>query len=127
MAVTNPHLRMTIGQEVHMARVQAGLTQPQLAELCGVNRVTVSRWENDRTEPTISQWRRVAQATGAWWMLRQPDGDLPEPDESPFRTGNIWGALQNCAMPAGQMELPFALAPTLVAVTGSTGREVRWG
>ena len=89
-----------------------------LAAIVGVTRQTVSRWENDKHDPSISQWRLIAQATGAWWMLRQPSGELPEPDESPFRTGRFWGLLQNCALPAGQMELPFALAPTLVAVEG---------
>lgn len=121
------HLRMSIGQEVKIARLQAGLDQGQLGDAVGVARNTVSRWENDHNEPSISQWRKIAQATGAWWMLRQPDGELPEPDESPFRTGRLYGWLQNCSMPAGQMELPFPLATTLVAVTGSTGREVRWG
>ena len=112
------HLRLSIGQEVRMARTQAGLDQGQLAAIVGVTRQTVSRWENDKHDPSISQWRLIAQATGAWWMLRQPSGELPEPDESPFRTGRLWGLLQNCALPAGQMELPFALAPTLVAVEG---------
>lgn len=118
------HLRMSIGQEVKIARLQAGLDQGQLGDAVGVARNTVSRWENDHNEPSISQWRKIAQATGAWWMLRQPDGDLPEPDESPFRTGRLLGPLP---MPAGQMELPFALAPTLMAVAGSRGRDVLWG
>jgi transcriptional regulator with XRE-family HTH domain len=115
---TKQHLQLSVGQEVRLARVQAGLDQFQLADYAGVSRATVSRWENDHGEPSITQWRAIAQATGAWWMLRQPSGELPEPDESPFKTGRFY-RLMPVPMSPGQMELPFpSLAATIAAVAG---------
>lgn len=46
------------------ARKMAGLTQRQLANLCGVSDGTVSRWERGCNEPTISQAKRIGEVCG---------------------------------------------------------------
>lgn len=46
------------------ARKMAGLTQRQLAELCGVSDGTVSRWEKGIKDPTISQAKRIGEVCG---------------------------------------------------------------
>lgn len=67
-AATTP---WTIGDEIRRARKHARMDQATLAEAVGVSRQTVSSWECDRTEPSITEYRRIAQATGADWLLAQ--------------------------------------------------------
>ncbi len=38
---------MDIGSKIKTARIQANLTQEQVAEALGVSRQTISNWEND--------------------------------------------------------------------------------
>lgn len=44
---------MDIGGRIRSARMNAGLTQEQAADVLGVSRQTISNWENDRTYPDI--------------------------------------------------------------------------
>ena len=44
---------MDIGTKLKAARIAAGLTQEQAAELLGVSRQTISNWENNKTYPDI--------------------------------------------------------------------------
>lgn len=46
------------------ARVNAGLTQKELAEELGISNVTVVNWEKGVTEPTLSQLRKISQLSG---------------------------------------------------------------
>ena len=46
---------MTIGEKIREARLNAGLKQVQLAEMIGVNSVTISRWENGRSKPRAGE------------------------------------------------------------------------
>lgn len=46
------------------ARKMAGLTQKELAALCGVSDGTVSRWEKGLKEPTLSQAKRIGEVCG---------------------------------------------------------------
>ena len=44
------------------ARKNVNLTQEELAVLCGVSAKTVGNWENYKTEPTVSQAKKIASA-----------------------------------------------------------------
>ncbi len=44
---------MDIGYKIKKARMDAGLTQEQVAEALGVSRQTLSNWENQKTYPDI--------------------------------------------------------------------------
>lgn len=46
------------------ARVNAGLTQKELAEILGVSNTTVVNWEKGNTEPTISQLKKISELSG---------------------------------------------------------------
>lgn len=46
------------------ARKLAGLTQKELASICGVSESTVANWEKYKTEPTISQAMKIGEACG---------------------------------------------------------------
>lgn len=56
---------MAIGKiTLPAARKMAGLTQRDLAKLCGVSESTVISWEKGRREPTVSQARRIGEVCG---------------------------------------------------------------
>lgn len=46
------------------ARVNAGLTQKELAKELGVTNTTVNSWENGDTEPSLSQLREISRLSG---------------------------------------------------------------
>lgn len=46
------------------ARVNAKLTQKELAEELGISNATVVNWEKGVTEPTLSQLRKISQLSG---------------------------------------------------------------
>lgn len=44
---------MSIGENIKKVRIEKGKTQKEIAENCGVARVTVTYWETDRRQPTL--------------------------------------------------------------------------
>lgn len=46
------------------ARVNAKLTQRELAEKLNVSVGTINNWENGRSEPTLSQLRKISEISG---------------------------------------------------------------
>lgn len=44
-------------------RVNARLSQKELAEMLGVATTTISNWESGKTEPVLSQLRRLSEIT----------------------------------------------------------------
>lgn len=46
------------------ARVNAGLKQREFAEKIGVSLATVTNWESGKTEPDVSQLRKISQISG---------------------------------------------------------------
>ena len=69
VTTTAPRTPWEPKDELRKARKEADLDQEDLALLVGVTTKTISRWENGHSEPTISQWRAIAQVTGASWLL----------------------------------------------------------
>ena len=56
------------------ARVNAKLTQKELAEELGISNVTVVNWEKGVTEPTLSQLRKISQLSGIpMYFIYVPD------------------------------------------------------
>lgn len=53
-----------IGERIRAGRLKRELTQPQLADLAGVSRGTVSMWENCLTRPKGSNLLNLAAAIG---------------------------------------------------------------
>ena len=41
---------MTTGEKIKARRIQLGFSIDRLANACGVNKSTISRWENDKTD-----------------------------------------------------------------------------
>ena len=45
-------------------RVNAGYNQKEWAEIFGISNVTVVNWEKGKTEPTLSQLRKMSELSG---------------------------------------------------------------
>lgn len=53
-----------LSTKLRNARRNAGVTQDQLAELLGINRATISKYESGAIEPTMSQIEKICKALG---------------------------------------------------------------
>lgn len=54
---------MTRGERIRNARISAGLSQTELADLLGVRYQAVNKWENNKARPTV-QLQDIANACG---------------------------------------------------------------
>jgi transcriptional regulator with XRE-family HTH domain len=55
---------MTVGEKIKELRKEKGLLQKEFADKIGVNQQTVSGWENEIIEPTISKLKKIADVFG---------------------------------------------------------------
>ena len=46
------------------ARVNAKLTQKELAEILGVSTATIVNWEKGNSEPNLTQLRKISELSG---------------------------------------------------------------
>lgn len=46
------------------ARVNAKLTMDELAKILRVSKTTIYNWESGRSEPTLSQLRKISELSG---------------------------------------------------------------
>ena len=74
-------LRFTLGDRIRKALHASDVQAKELAELMGVQRMTVSRWVNDAVEPSITKVRQIAVITGvpAEWLLTGQLNETPPP------------------------------------------------
>lgn len=57
-----------LGDVLRRARLDAGLDQKELANKIGVSGGAISKWELGYSEPTVTQLRKIAEATDADWL-----------------------------------------------------------
>jgi len=50
----------TLGDHLLLKRIQANLSQPEVAVKAGVSELTVRAWEHDQSLPTEAQWQVLA-------------------------------------------------------------------
>lgn len=59
---------MKMGGEIRIslaaARVNAEMSQRELAGFLGVDASTISNWESGRSEPNVSQLRKISDVSG---------------------------------------------------------------
>jgi transcriptional regulator with XRE-family HTH domain len=51
-----------VGSRIREARTQAGLSQSQLAKLCGMDQSRITQIEGGQYDPRLSTIRRIAEA-----------------------------------------------------------------
>ena len=78
---------MKLNEKIYWCRKQAGLSQEALAELIGVSRQSISKWETGEASPEISKLPLLAKAFDVTtdWLLSE-DGipqDNPTPEAAP--------------------------------------------
>ena len=64
---------MSIGERIMELRRDKDISQGQLAQLMGVSRQAVSKWENDHTSPDTLNLVQLAQVLGTW-----PPASIPQ-------------------------------------------------
>ena len=77
---------MTLGQRIKKARTDANLTQKTLADELNVTFQTVSKWENDTTEPDLSTLRALAKLLGCkieYLISDDEEAEAKESDNAP--------------------------------------------
>jgi transcriptional regulator with XRE-family HTH domain len=71
---------LTFGGRLKQARTGKRLTQSQVADMLGIDFTTVSKYENDRSQPDYDTLLRLAGLYGVsvdWLLTGQQPGDLP--------------------------------------------------
>ena len=71
---------MTLGERIRENRVRAGLSQEQLAELTGVSRQAVGKWEAGQAAPGAEKLQRLADLFGESMV---PPAAPPEKEPGP--------------------------------------------
>ena len=105
---------MTFGERLQQVRRAAGLSQEQLAELVGMSRQAVSKWERAESSPDTDNLLALARLYGVSLdalLLHTPAGEAaqaaPEPEEAPadedaeiFAAARAWDAAEEAEQKA---------------------------
>ena len=76
---------MKLNEKIYWCRKQAGLSQEALAELIGVSRQSISKWETGEASPEISKLPLLAKAFQVTtdWLLSEEGIPQEEPVQEP--------------------------------------------
>jgi transcriptional regulator with XRE-family HTH domain len=102
MSSTQKH-EIELSRRLRDARVDAGLTQAELAKRLGITRSAVSQYESGRNKPSIAHFNEIARITGkplSWLVI--------EDDVTAMRVAD--GALSDAAVTALRSLPPIVLA-----------------
>lgn len=85
---------MTISEKILYCRKKAGLSQEALADIIGVSRQSISKWETGESVPEIGKLPLLAKIFGVStdWLLSEDEPAAPEPieKEAPAPEKNDW-------------------------------------
>lgn len=73
---------MKLNEKILYCRKKAGLSQVDLADLLGVSRQSVSKWETGESNPDVTKIPVLAKAFGVtadWLLSEEEPSDSPEP------------------------------------------------
>ena len=103
---------MTLSEKIAYCRKRAGLSQEELAQLVGVSRQAVAKWELGDAVPEVGKLLALARAFGVTtdWLLSEED---PAPEEGPSPD------------PAAEEAPPPAEHTWVDSVPGAVGRLLR--
>lgn len=115
---------MKLNEKIITCRHRAGLSQEALAELVGVSRQAVSKWECGDAVPEPAKILLLARTFGVTtdWLLDDALGD-PEPDPEPRAQ-----ALDSEPNPEPSLQTQYAVPGWVDSAPGVIGRFLRrWG
>lgn len=103
---------------VYELRQRAGLTQELLANLVGVDRSRISRFETGRSSPTLVMLKRLAEATSVDVVVTV----RPEPRDDALEPREMASAAAPLASPSSSSDLDTSTRGGVVFTTdGGTG------
>ncbi len=73
---------MEIGEKIHQYRRSKGLTQVELANLAGVSKAAISRYESGSREPSLKHLQAIAKAMGIKSIYLLPSWFINEVEEN---------------------------------------------
>lgn len=72
---------MTVGEYIKEKRLDIGILQKELATKCDVSVQTINTIENDKSNPSVTTLRRIAQVLGVdYFVLRKIMKEGVEPN-----------------------------------------------
>lgn len=111
---------MKLNEKIYACRKKAGLSQEALAEMIGVSRQSISKWEVGDAAPEITKLPLLAQAFGVTtdWLLSEEDFPQEEkaaPSPAPEPAPSIFSAPSEAKPPVSSWpswveELPGSLS-----------------
>lgn len=69
---------MTVGDKIYTLRTQAGFSQEEFAEVIGVSRQSISKWETSAVIPDTEYIVKICKVLHVSADMLIMDGDLPE-------------------------------------------------
>lgn len=120
---------MTLSEKLLYCRKKNGLSQDKLAEIIGVSRQAVSKWENGESEPELSKLRLLAACfrVSPGWLLseEEPAAESAAPASDPSDTAKAAQDAQQSQQPAAPQQGydPFAGVPGMI---GTLLRRYGW-
>ena len=97
---------MKLNEKIFYCRRKAGLSQESLAEVLGVSRQAVSKWETGDAVPEISKLLSLAKTFEVTtdWLLSEEEPEEDNPSTSYFQETANWGAAEDTASSAERFE-----------------------
>jgi DNA-binding transcriptional regulator YiaG len=68
----------TLGDHLLLKRIEANLTQPEVAQMAGVSTRIVRKWEHGSICPTESHWQTLVQLLGLDSQFANGSNQTPE-------------------------------------------------
>lgn len=114
----------TVGERLTRARINRGLSQPELVNRCGVAQTQISRYETGKAKPRLSVLTRLADALAVdpdWLLNGDDDTDVAPADAAttqcklrlPTETHGRLAQLASAANRSLNAEIVHRLAQTL--------------
>lgn len=69
---------MTLGEKIKACRQQAGMSQEKVAELLGISRQAVTKWETNKSAPSTDNLFKLAEIFGTTVDLLLPESKEEE-------------------------------------------------
>ena len=81
---------MTLGEKIKACRQAAGMSQEKVAELVGVSRQAVTKWEANQSAPNTENLFKLAEILGTTVDFLLASREAETPRQNKFRISTKW-------------------------------------
>ena len=119
---------MNLGEKILTARKKAGLSQTDLADLIGVSRQSVSKWETGESSPEAGNLLPAAKALNVTvdWLLTEDDVPAPVQEDSPDWVDRLPGRVRTLIKQYGWIYCAKETAKGLLALVLINAVRIFW-